>query len=44
MNNYSANEKPKNSLFPDTATDPYDLAYNSPFEDSYMEAHTCRIF
>ena len=39
MNNYSANEKSKNTLFPDTATDPYDLAYNSPFEDSCMEAY-----
>ena len=39
MNNYSANEKPKNSLFPDTATDPYDLAYNSPFTDSCMESY-----
>ena len=39
MNNYNANEKPKNALFPDTATDPYDLAYNSPFEDSCMESY-----
>ena len=39
MNNYSANEKSKNSLFPDTATDPYDLAYNNPFEDSCMESY-----